>query len=261
MTLINNAENGITIDVEFQTEDIGNENANVLDCTTRFSSGVGCHINTNEAIIKSNSNTVKPQFAQNEKTRVTYVIDRENKLTKVYINAVLCEVAFLTDMGSGNNEILEDFEHSEYIYLNSKKGESDFGDCIVYNVRVYDRALTSEDVLKNFISDIKDKELQKKKYDFNYNNTIPTMYFYGDDSAMSKENKVPLRIRYISTDDEKYGESFDLENCLVQWQGTSSLQYVVKNYKIRLQTAEGKKFKRPLRKGMIPVLFACELSM
>ena len=250
-----NAETGLTIDVEFMTEDIGNENARVFDCTTRLSSHVGCYIDTNKAMIRSNANEVKPTFAQCEKTRVTYVIDRLAKLTKVYINAVLCEVAFLTDMGDGNDERLEDFKHSEHIFLNSQKGELNFGDCTVYNVRVYGRALSSDEVLENHIADIKDKKEQKKKWDFNHSDTIPTMYFYGEQEvvdSMTKDNKVPLRIKYISTDDKQYGESFDLENCLVQWQGTSSLQYAIKNYKIRLQSADGTKFKRPLREGMIP---------
>lgn len=249
---LDNAQNGITIDIEFETEDIGNENARVLDCVTTLSSNVGCYIDTSEASIKSNANTVKSPFTQNEKTRITYVVDRLNKLTKIYVNAVLCEVAFLTDMGTGNDEILEDFKHSECIYLNSKKGESDFGDCTVYSVRIYERALDSEEILQNHIADIRDKELQKKKYDFNHNNTIPTMYFIGDVSEMTKEHRVPLQIKYISTNDKLYGPSFDLENCEVQWQGTSSLQYAVKNYKIRLQGPDGKKFKRPLREGMIP---------
>ena len=249
---LNNADTGLTLDIEFKTEDVGNENARVIDCTTRLSSALGCYIDVNEAVIRSNANTVKSPFAQNEKTRITYVIDRINKLIKVYVNAVLCEAAFLTDIGNGNDEILEEFGHSEYIYLNSQKGESNFGDCTVYSIRVYGRPLDSEEVLKNHIADIKDKTAQKQKYDFNFNNTIPTMYFYGDTSAMTKENKVPLRIKYISTDDKLYGASFDLPKCEVNWQGTSSIQYAIKNYKIRLKGEDGKKFKRPLREGMIP---------
>lgn len=79
---LDNAQNGITIDIEFETEDIGNENARVLDCVTTLSSNVGCYIDTSEASIKSNANTVKSPFTQNEKTRITYVVDRLNKLPK-----------------------------------------------------------------------------------------------------------------------------------------------------------------------------------
>ena len=248
---LNNADTGLTIDVEFETEDIGNENSRVLDCTATTSLEQGCYIDTNEARIKSNSNTVKSPFAQNEKTRVTYVIDRTNKILKLYINAVLSEVAFLKDFGEGNDKLLENFQHGERIYLNSQKGTANFGDCTVYSVRIYDRPLDSEEILQNHIADIKDKTAQKKKYDFNHNNTIPTMYFEGDVTAMTKANPVELRIRYISTDDTKYGQSFDLPKCKVNWQGTSSLQYEIKNYKIKLRDENDQKVKRALRAGMI----------
>lgn len=251
---LDNVEGGLTIDVVFETEDVGDENARVLDCTTTTSSGVGCYIDVNEALMISDKHTLKSPFAQNEKTRVTYVIDRvgKDKLAKIYINAVLCEVVFLGDKGSGNNTILESFEHDQFIYLNSRKGQDSFGDCTIYSVRVYGRALKSKEVLDNHIADIKDKTLQKKKYDFNYNDTMPTMYFIGDDSEMTKDRAVELQIKYVSTDEQKYGASFDLPKCTVKWQGTSSIVYDVKNYKIKLIDAEGKKVKRSLRGDMIP---------
>lgn len=254
---LENAPSGITVEVEFKTEDVGNQDARVFDCTSLTSLQLGCFVDTQKASIKSNANTVTSPFAENEKTKVTYVIDRLNKMIKLYINAVLCEVAFMTDAGVGNDQILEDVQHTEYIYLNSEKGEKNFGDCTIYGVKVYDRALDSDEILTNFIADIRDKKEQKKKFDFNYNNAMPTMYFYGDTSEMTKDQKVPLRIKYVSTNDKLYGSSFDLEDCSVNWQGTSSLQYAVKNYKIRLIGADGKKFKRSLREGMIPESTFC----
>ena len=73
-------------------------------------------------------------------------------------------VARLTDKGTGNNKQLEDFRHDDYIYLNSTRGESNFGDCTVYSVKIYNRALDSNEVLQNHIADIRDKVLQKQKY-------------------------------------------------------------------------------------------------
>ena len=46
----------------------------------------------------------------------------------------------------------------------------------------------------------------------------------------------------MSTDETKYGSSFDLNNCELHWQGTSSLQYPVKNYRIRLYDEFGEKY-------------------
>lgn len=244
-----NAQDGLTIDLLFSTRDIGKQEARVMDCTSSSASGVGCYLDTLNGYLKSTENTLNSPFSENEKTRVTYVIDRENKLAEVYINAVICEVVFLSDQGSGNDTILEDFMHNEVIYLNSRKGTDLFGECEIYNLRVYGRALSAEEVLTNHIADIKDKAEQKKKYDHNYNDSMPTMYFYGDTSAMTKDYAVPLRIKYIAT--EGYGQSFDLDACSVSWQGTSSLQYAVKNYKIKLKDGNGNKYKyTPFENGI-----------
>ena len=73
---------------------------------------------------------------------------------------------------------------------------------------------------------------------------------------MTKENKVPLRIKYISGNADEYGASFDLENCQVGWQGTSSLQYAVKNYKIKLKNPDGSKYKySPFKNGILEDTF------
>lgn len=239
-----NCRLGTTIDIQFSTRDTGDMQARVLDCTSNTNTKLGAYIDTMSCHLTSLENKIEEIISENEKIRVTYVIDRDKKMAKVYINAVLIAVKFLSDRGVGNNKILEDFQHEEKIYLNSRKGLDNFGECEIYNLRIYNRALSNEEVLTNHIADIKDKAEQKKKYDFNFNDVMPTMYFYGDTSAMTKENPVNLRIKYIAT--EGYGQSFDLDNCTVNWQGTSSLQYAVKNYKIKLKNADGTKYKHAL---------------
>ena len=239
-----NCRLGTTIDIQFSTRDAGDMQARVLDCTSNTNAKLGAYIDTMNCHLTSLENKIEEMISENEKIRVTYVIDRDKKMAKVYINAVLIAVKFLSDRGVGNDKILEDFQHEEKIYLNSRKGVDNFGECEIYNLRIYNRALSNEEVLTNHIADIKDKAKQKKKYDFNFNDVMPTMYFYGDTEAMTKENAVTLRIKYIAT--EGYGTSFDLDNCVVNWQGTSSLQYAVKNYKIKLKNADGTKYKHAL---------------
>ena len=244
----NNAEYGLTIDVLFETENIGNEEARVLDCTSTLNSASGIYVNTKDATIKSIEAFGTTPFAEKNKTRITWVIDRDRKFAQIYVNAVLCENLFLSD----DNEYLESFQHDQKIYLNSLKGNSNYGKCKIYTLRVYERALSHEEILQNHIADIKNKSEQKKKYDFNFNDTMPTMYLYGDTTAMTKDFAVPMRVKYISPSDE-YGQSFDLDGAksMVSWQGTSSLQYAVKNYKIKLKDNEGNKFKyTPFENGI-----------
>lgn len=239
--LADNVQYGFTLDCQFEVSDTGNE-ARVLDLTSPASSAQGFYIGVDDAMIKSKVNELTTGFNQDTKTRITFVIDRDMKFAKIYINAVLCEAYQLTDSGVGVSKILEDFSNTSSIYLNSKKGTSMFGNCKIYNIRAYDRALTSNEVLQIHLADIKDPDEQKVKYEFNYNNEMPTMYIYGDTTGISKDDRVKVRINYMSTDETKYGSSFDLAKCELQWQGTSSLQYPVKNYRIRLYNDFGEKY-------------------
>ncbi|MCH1982491.1 DUF285 domain-containing protein [Ruminococcus sp. OA3] len=253
--LKDNAPYGLTVDVKFRTRDSGDELDCVLDMRGSDSNSKGCAVDTGNMYLNSGTTKVKSTVLEEEISRATFVIDRQNKLAKVYNNAVLTE-AFIIQAN-------EDFTNNGKIYLNARLatvsgawGPAYFGDCEIYSIRVYERALEADEIVQNHIADIPDLVEQEEKYRLNYQNMMPTMYFYGDTSAMTKDNKVPLRIRYISTDSNKYGESFDLPACSVSWQGTSSLQYAVKNYKIRLRDQDGSKVKySPFPDGILEDTF------
>lgn len=253
--LKDNAPYGLTVDVKFKTRDSGDELDCVLDMRGSDSNSRGCAVDTKSMYLNSGTTKVKSAVLEEEISRATFVIDRQNKLAKVYNNAVLTE-AFIIQSS-------EDFTSNSKIYLNARLanvsgvwGPAYFGDCEIYSIRVYERALESDEIVQNHIADIPDLAEQEEKYRLNYENMMPTMYFYGDTSAMTKDNKVPLRIRYISTDSNKYGESFDLPACQVGWQGTSSLQYAVKNYKIKLKDQDGAKYKySPFPNGILEDTF------
>lgn len=240
--LKDNIPYGLTVEVKFATRDTGEQDACVMDMRGSDANGKGFAVDTQNMYLNSGSTKLKSAVLENEISRATFVIDRQNRLAYIYNNAVMTEAFIMT----GN----EDFYNTSKIYLNTTLRIDGgafkpalFGDCEIYSVRVYERALSSEEIVQNHIADIQDLAEQEDRYRMNYDNMMPTMYFYGDTSAMTKDYKVPLRIKYISTDSNKYGESFDLVNCPVGWQGTSSLQYAVKNYKIKLVNQDGSKFK------------------
>lgn len=238
--LKDNAPYGLTVDVKFKTRDSGEELACVMDMRGSDSNNKGFAIDTKAMYLNSGTTKVKATVLEEEISRATFVIDRENKLAEIYNNGVLTEAFILTND--------ESFSNTTKIYLNTTLAlvsgawaPSLFGDCEVYSIRVYERALSGDEIVQNHIADIPDLDEQEEKYRLNYENMMPTMYFYGETAAMTKDNKVPLRIKYISTDTNKYGESFDLMGCPVGWQGTSSLQYAVKNYKVKLVNQDGTK--------------------
>lgn len=240
-----NADYGLTIDISYSCVDCGVDNTRVIDCTNAGGNNNGIYIDTQKAFISSKSNFVSTTYNENTDTKITFVVDRDLKYAKIYANAILTEVFKLTDTG---NE-LENFQHNGKILLNCDRTKTIFGNCDIKSLRVYERALTDEEIVDLYIYDIDDKETQKEEYNKNFNNEMATMYFYGDVSTMTKENKVRLRVKYLAT--EGCGENFDIPNCIVSWQGTSSLVYAVKNYKIKLRDANDAKVKySPFKDGI-----------
>ena len=259
--LEDNIKYGFTLDCQFEVSDTGKE-ARVLDLTSPAASAQGFYIGVNTATLKSKSNVLSTGFNEDTKTRITFAIDRDNKFAKIYVNAVLCECYKLTDDGVGVSKVFEDFSNSSYIYLNSRKGTSEFGNCKIYGLRGYDRCLTDDEIIQLHLADIKDTKEQEAKYNFNFNNELPTIYVYGDTTGISKDDRVKVRINYMSTDETKYGSSFDLNNCELHWQGTSSLQYPVKNYRIRLYDEFGEKYMySPFPNGIKENLFCLKADM
>ena len=237
-----NAKNGSTIDIIYEPINSGLEEARVLDYTRIIDDlsndeikpfkGVFADILMTISSSASSGSTAGKVNLDDESGEIhlTWVLDRTNKFMKTYVNGVLSRIMFLTDSGSGVNKFYEDFSHNQYIYLNSTKGEN-CGTNNIIRFRVYDHALTSDQVLQNHLANISDLKQQQEEYNFNYNNsTLPKMYLTGDTSNMTAYQTVPMRIEYVSPNEEKYGSSFNtgIQNNPIKIQGTSSLNIMAK---------------------------------
>lgn len=250
-----NVRLGSTIDIQFTSYNIGLEEARVLDYTGIDAPNKGIYINTLETKLTSLTSNGKVALDEDTETRLTYIIDRDNKFAKIYVDGVLCRAFYLSDSGSGVNKLYEDFTHDQKIYLNSEKGIKNFGKCKIKSLRIYNRALSHDEVLQNHIADIKDLKEQQKIYDFNYNNfTTPTIHMYttenGNFDNMTNLVSQEIRVKYTSPNEDLYGQSFDLPYCQVQWQGTSSVAYVLKNYQIWLKDEDkADYYYTPFKKG------------
>lgn len=230
-----NAPNGSTIEVVFKTENIGEDMARIFNYTDTFTNK-GAFIGFDEAKMCSISNNAKVFLNADEWTTVSFVLDRKNKFAKIFLNGICTRAFALTDSGTGVETSLEDFVVENKMYLNCDNNLANGGSTEIKDFRVYRRALSDDEIVNNLISQEKDLVKQKLLYDFNYENkTLPTIRMYGDTTNMTLENAVPMRVKYISPNTEKYGQPFDLPYCEVYWQGTSSLDYVLKNYNIRLK--------------------------
>lgn len=226
--------NGSTIEIYYKAFDIGRD-ALVFDYSDS-ETPKGAKIGLNQCKLSSMDHKDNTSFVTTDKyIKVSFVIDRKQKFGKIFIDGICSRAFTLSDSGSGVNTVYEDFAHGSKIYLNYNKETDITGYCNIADVLVYRRALTDDEIIKNGLSYQTNLIEQQTKYEFEFNNTsLPQIRMYGDTTAMTLENAVQMRIKYTSTNSEKYGQSFDLPYCLVNWQGTSSIGYVLKNFQVRL---------------------------
>ena len=253
-----NAIYGSTIEIHYKGLDIGFEDARIIDYTDVETPYKGFYVDLNESTMKSLANTGKVYTDSDTWSTLTFVIDRKNKFGKIFINGICSRAFSLSDTGSGVGAVREDFTHLQKIFLNSRKGEDKFGACEIKDLRVYDRVLTDDEIVQNYIAQEKDIAKQRELYNKNYNNqTLPVIRMYGDTSNMTLETPVQMRIKYASPNDELYGQSFDLPYCDVNWQGTSSLQYVLKNFTVRLKDENMADYEYTPYKNGVPETVYC----
>lgn len=238
--LANNAKTGFTLDIEFLSKQIGVEDAEVLTLWDN-NKNCGVKITTENIILRSaEGHECNLYFSDNEFTNAIMVIDRQEKKAKIYLNGVMCHAFHLSDYIANGVTYYEDFSVDSNVYLGGKDKN---GYSKIKNIRIYDVALTTNEVLNNYISNKKDKAEQQALVEFQKGNDLPTMTIYCDFSGLGKDDKKPCKIVYSSTDELKYGKSFVLDHkeSQLQYQGTSSMAYPIKNYRINLRDSNGDK--------------------
>lgn len=242
-----NAPYSLTVEIDFKATDIGIHDARVLECRDTDTKK-GFHVALTEAKLNSISQEAKVYITPEERTTVSLQIDRQNKFAKIYVNGIITSAFKLTDSGSGTSTVLESFAHNGKIYVGCDKNLDNIGNCTIYDIRVYERKVSNDEIVKNVIAQEKDLRKQEDLYNFCFNNnTLSTMRLYSDEvenkvENMTNTNKITMRAVYRSTNTEKYGQPFELKYCKVYWQGTSSLDYIRKNYNLELYDDDLKEF-------------------
>lgn len=243
--LANNARYGFTLDIEFSAKPIGVDDAEVLTLWND-TDNCGIKITTDQLLLQSKTgNKCELYFSEEEIVSAIFVIDRNEKGAKIYLNGVMCAVFALSDYTAEGVSYLEDFTVDDYIYLGGKDKN---GYSTIKNLRVYEIALSTDEILNNFMANEIDKTKQRELVKFQKGDDLPTVTVYCDFSGLGKDDKKYCDIVYTSPDPVKYGESFALmgKYSQLQYQGTSSMQYPIKNYRLNPKDANGKaKIKLP----------------
>ena len=225
-------EFGLTLDVQYTFNNSGDDDARVFSCEQPVLPRMGAYIESIDMNLNGSESINQSPNNEENKIRTTFVIDPANLRTYIYVNGVICNTALISSTDT--------FMHDSKIYLNARRNEDgeivNLSDCTIYNVRVYDKALSPEEVVQNHISDmtIEEQKLAVKRNTFT---SLGQIDFDGDFTGMGADDQVPLRVAFSPNDGP--GVKFDYPKVMVDWQGNSSLQYAIKNYNIDLINEEG----------------------
>lgn len=223
---------GVTLDVQYKFNHSGNDNARIFSCEMPIVPNCGAAVYAEDIVLLGTESINKSPNNENNLIRATFVVDPEAQRSYIYVNGVICNTALLSSS--------DYFGHDGNIYLNAQRDKDgniiNLSDCNIYNVRVYDKALTPEEVVQNHISDMTIED-QKEAVRRNTFSSLGQMDFDGNFAGMGADDQVPLRVAFSPNDGP--GVKFDFPEVLVDWQGNSSLQYAIKNYNIDLIDESG----------------------
>ena len=270
------AKDGKTIEIEYMVSNVYDKNAEIIHC---IDNGKGFSITAEEATMYTGSlKTVTDEdgneiitkigvgskFASDMWLKVAFVIGKrsDNKLMELYINGIRSKADIYADSDS-------------FVHTNPKgiTFDSTNADIYIRSVRVYDRALNDDEELGNYIID---RETVNEISDLAVKNDVlddrgvsvgikklrekgkGVMLFVGDsgldkiNATNNKNEDYLFDIYFYSPFGEEY--DFELKQCNVRIQGTSSTKYPRKNYRVYLAksknknsiTINGKEHKAPI---------------
>lgn len=255
-------QNGKTVEIEFSTSNVRNYDDIIASC---WNNGKGIQITAQNALFVSTQTTVKVQFKEEERVRISFVVEEtaENRLIQTYINGVMAGV-------------MQYPVDDSFAQVNPANIEIGSSACTIdmYNIRVYANNLTRQQILENFIADMDDINKKIALYTRNkitdaYGDLaksqileqLAVMTIIGDLPQYKGDKKATTKIIYEDLQDPT--KSFTAENVTNDVQGTSSQYYPRKNYKFKfhktdgITTISGKATKYKLRDSSIAVNCFC----
>ena len=249
-------QNGKTLEFEFGTRQVADYSATIMSC---MSGNIGFTVTPQSITFKGAQTEISTVFKDNEHLRVSITVGKqgENRLILVYINGIISRAI---QYASGER-------FSQLSPVNITIGSNACG-VDIYNIRIYDSDLNSEQVEGNWIADTQDGALMLDRYNRNhvrdeYGNisveTLPSdMQYMIIESASWPQYKGDKKTSSVTYVDPVYpARSFTAEGVQINVQGTSSSVYYMKN--IDMQFKKG--FVEPsgntvanyaLRPGSIP---------
>lgn len=234
---------GKTIEIEWSTKNVKDDNA--IICDLRNSNGVGIVIYaTKVSMTSADGVTIETEYKSDENVRIAFVINRSTgstyqRMSFIYANGILSrgDKWALTD--SYTSDALLKFQATEGAEVSLK------------SIRIYDDALSSDNILNNYILYRDTVEEMMEVYDRNdvyednrdifspskMSSRLPVMIVTGDiptlENTSDKDTQITVDIEYTNLQDPS--RSFKMVGAAMRPQGTSSMGYPKKNFRIYTQ--------------------------
>ena len=227
---------GYTIELEMATHNVKDYDSIVLSCVNE---GRGLIVKSQSLIFKSEqSEEIIMMFKEDERVRITITIEPQtlNRFIKLYVNGVLC----------GVEQYVENDNFKQAIPQNITIGSDTCG-LDLYKLRFYNRNLSDDEQLNNFICDrstITERIAAQERnniYDASGTltisslpPTIPYIVMQCPELPQYKgDKKSNVSMYYV---DRLHPEHcFSASGCQFDVQGTSSAGYPIKNFKIKFK--------------------------
>ncbi len=230
---------GFSMDIKFKVKCVGDIDANVISCQNPITPFQGLYINTwRSSISTKNSEVSTAQIQDDVWTKATFVVNRSTRTMMVYINGVISSVTYLQENDLAMENYIDEFTYNGKIVIggstNSIGAIEHCSNSTIKSVRIYGKALNDDEVLQNYIADIDEEAAQLAVRELNTTTEgMPTIAINGILTGMGEDEERRAQISYNDPIDPL--KTFLLDDCAISWQGTSSLNYPVKNYTIKLK--------------------------
>ena len=240
---------GKTIEIEWSTKNVIDDNAVI--CDLRGTDGTGILITATKVSLYSKGGVViDTEYKSDENVRIGFVINKSSgstyqKLSFIYANGIIsrCESWAVTDSYTSSKELKFTATSNAEISLKA--------------VRVYDAALTPDEMLNNYILYRDNVDDMMNVYDRNdvyaensatfdperMVGRLPVMIVTGNipvlENTSDKNTQIIVDIDYTNMQDPT--RNFRMEGAAMRPQGTSSMGYPKKNFRIYTRKVDSTK--------------------
>lgn len=258
---------GMTFEIKFKAYDLGDDEATVVECLDNANKGfriTNHEVRFNPFGSISGSDALSMRLDSNVWHKISLIVTKgitssdpldygyytDNDLALLYVDGFLSGIIY----GSIDSNYSTKSRFATYIgahFDQNMNYPKHFSKCEVQHLRYYANNLQHTEILNNFIADIHDKDLQATYQHLNDYKTgipgtadslsLPTLFIKGGDLQVLDDIEGPSSKDWIYpnvdislTDPTGEFNAFESFGDTLKVQGTSSTNYLVKNYKITI---------------------------